>query len=98
MTADDGAIHPGESEQPQLQASVGLRPREEWPWDVCAVCGSEEVTNRALFVMVSGRGDFYTGRMGWCAKLECQHDRIDSGTISTPFTTDDAARFDEAYA
>lgn len=75
--------------------SIDLKPRDEWGWDACGVCGSPAVASRGIIVMISGRGGFYAGRMGWCNNDECQVDF--RGTGACTFNKVDSITFDKAF-
>lgn len=66
-----------------------------WGWDACIVCGSRDVTDRGMVVMVSKADGAYVGRVAWCdGSQECRDDLRQAG--ASMLTEDQAEAIDAA--
>lgn len=64
-----------------------------WGWDACVVCGSRNVTDRGMVVMVSKADGAYVGRIAWCdGSQECRDDLRQAG--ASMLTADQAEAVD----
>ena len=51
-----------------------------WGWDECVVCGSKDVTDRGMIVMVSKTEGVCAARIAWCdGSQECRDDLRQAG-------------------
>lgn len=76
---------------------VPVKPRGEWGWDACIVCGSEDVASRGLGIGAIVGEDFSLMRLAWCATTpDCREDR--KLTTFIPILDRNAKWFDEVYA
>jgi len=75
--------------------TVAVASRDTWGWDLCVACGSEDVSDRGVIVVVSKAEGVFLARLGWCDDSdECRDDLRQSG--ASVLTPDDAAAFDAA--
>lgn len=68
---------------------------DTWGWEACVVCGSKDVTDRGMVVMVSEADGVYVSRIAWCdGSQECRDDLRQTG--ASMLTEDNAAAVDAA--
>ena len=94
------AEHPCTCPEPQgepssAQEAIRVASPDTWGWDACMVCGSKDVTDRGMMVLVSAKDGVYISRVAWCDQSqECRDDLRQAG--ASMLTDQDAKSIDAA--